>query len=510
MKPNEHIAPFLAQPIDLKVGLNHLGYRNAAEDLFTTLLPGLNNVTARIRYYSFYCWLLDKFFEGREEPTIREYQRFVRSSEYLLAILHADMEDAGGIPGIDYALNIMQKKPDVVDLQTGVFNSEGATRGTYWANKGGVLVQYYGNSLRDIGITVPNIKHPELNDISKEGPNITGKALASAFEKSVGLEASALFLACVQNGRVSRGEMNILRTPFLMKNFIANDQERKLLIELLLQEDYPGRSERTYRKDTIRLFLEYYSDGTHNYKDALGFPQFLYGRYLEGKDVSSCIMGWYCFYLDDLWQYNASIILERILDILQKEKAGKWVHLDVLTTDIADEVASRFAADNKCLSEVMENLTSPKGKDNIGRIGSAIYQILYYHDVNAYVWPKTGDLAKKFGYFDTNDFYAASIFIDKHRNMPFKEFVKYFIESKIIYRHYNVSLKKFYQTGITSHKFMLENGYIRYLKDTFTTVTHTSPRLETLKGFMSDLGLIKGNEITPEGKDTLTLLQQWK
>ena len=507
MKPNEHIAPFLAQPVNLKVGLNHLGYRNAAEDLFTTLLPGLNNVTARIRYYSFYCWLLDKFFEGREEPTIREYQRFVRYSEYLLAILHAGLDDAGGIPGIDYALTIMQDKPDVVDLLAGAFKNDGSTRGTYWANKGGVLVQYYGNSLRDIGITVPNIKHPELSDISKEGTNITGKTLASAFEESVGAEASALFLDCVQKGKVTRDERKVLRAPFTMKNMIANDQERALLTELLLQEDYPGRGERTYRRDTIRLFLEYYNDGTQNYKDDLGFPKFLYERYLNGEVDSSCIMGWYCFYLNDLWQYNASVILERILDILQKDKVGRWVKLDILTNEIADEVTSRFDAENKSLFEVLADLKAPTGKDNIGRIGSAIYQILKYHTDNATAWPKSEDLAKGFGYSDANDFRAASIFIDTHKEMSFREFVKYFIESRIIYRHYNVSLRKFYQTGIASHKFMLEDGYIRHLKDTVTTVTHTSPRLVTLKGFLSDLGLIVGNEITPEGKDTLALLQ---
>lgn len=507
MKPNEHIAPFLAQPVNLKVGLNHLGYRNAAEDLFTTLLPGLNNVTARIRYYSFYCWLLDKFFESREEPTIRDYQRFVRCSEYLIAILHAGLEDAGGIPGIDYALTVMQDKPDAVDLLGGAFKSDGNTRGTYWANKGGVLVQYYGNSLRDIGITVPNIKHPELSDISKEGTNITGKTLASAFEESIGSEASALFIACVQKGAVTQEERKTLRTPFLMKNVVANDQERNLLIELLLQEDYPGRGERSYRRETIRLFLEYHNDGFQNYKDDLGFPRFLYERYLKGRGDSLCIMGWYCFYLDDLWQYNASVILERILDILQKDKAGRWVKLDILTTDIADEVASRFGAEKKSLSEVLTDLNAPAGKDNIGRIGSAIHQILEYHTVNVAVWPKTDELTKAFGYSDANDFRAASIFIDSHKEMLFKEFVKYFIESRIIYRHYNVSLRKFYQTGIASHKFMLEDGHIRYLKDTFTTVTHTSPRLVTLKGFLSDLGLIKDNEITLEGKDTLALLQ---
>jgi hypothetical protein len=88
--------------------------------------------------------------------------------------------------------------------------------------------------------------------------------------------------------------------------------------------------------------------------------------------------------------------------------------------------------------------------------------------------------------------------------MSFKDFVKYFIESKIVFRHYNVSLRKFYQTGIASHKFMLEDGYIRYLKDTITQATHTSPRLVTLKGFLSDLDLVHENKLTEKGKKILS------
>ena len=66
MKTNTHIVPFFNKTADLKVGLNQLGLRNASEALFTSLLPGLNNVSNRIRYYSFYCWLIGEFYKNRE------------------------------------------------------------------------------------------------------------------------------------------------------------------------------------------------------------------------------------------------------------------------------------------------------------------------------------------------------------------------------------------------------------------------------------------------------------
>ena len=73
MKTNTHIVPFFNKTADLKVGLNQLGLRNASEALFTSLLPGLNNVSNRIRYYSFYCWLIGEFYKNRESFTDKEF-----------------------------------------------------------------------------------------------------------------------------------------------------------------------------------------------------------------------------------------------------------------------------------------------------------------------------------------------------------------------------------------------------------------------------------------------------
>lgn len=507
MKPNEHIAPFLAEPINLKVGLNHLGYRNAAEDLFTTLLPGLNNVTARIRYYSFYCWLLNKFFESKTRPIVIEYNRFIRYSEYLLAILHTDLLDSSGIPGIAYALNTMQEKPDFVDLKKGSYKTDGSTKGTYWANKGGVLRQYYGNSLHDMGITVPSVKYPEISDISKKGLFITGKILAESFEESVGHEASSLFIRCVQKGRVSEDERKALLPPFTMKSLVSDVCERELLLKMLLQEDYPGQGVRQYRKETIRLFLEFFNEGfSRTNRDMLGFPRYLYERFLHGDRSSPCVTGWYCFFLNDVWQYNTSIILERVLDILQNEKMGRWVKLDELTTEIAVGVTSLFDADTMKLAEVLSSFKSVSSKGNIGIISTALHDVLLYYLANVLIWPSPEDLINLFDYRGVDDFRSATLFIDKYKNLKFCEFVKCFLESKIIYQHYNVSLRKFYQTGISSHKFILEDGFIRYLRDAFFMVSHISPRLITLKGFLADLGLLSEDHLTRQGIETLSSL----
>ena len=106
MQLNSHKVPFFNKTADLKVGLNQLGLRNASEALFTSLLPGLNNVSNRIRYYSFYCWLIGEFYKNRESFTDKEFYKYIRYSEYLLALIHSRGQDVEGIPGITYAFEV--------------------------------------------------------------------------------------------------------------------------------------------------------------------------------------------------------------------------------------------------------------------------------------------------------------------------------------------------------------------------------------------------------------------
>ena len=50
--------PFWAEGRDFIGGRDPLGIQNSSVSIYSTLLPGLNNVTERLRYYGFYCWLL--------------------------------------------------------------------------------------------------------------------------------------------------------------------------------------------------------------------------------------------------------------------------------------------------------------------------------------------------------------------------------------------------------------------------------------------------------------------
>jgi len=52
LQSNEILVPFFSRPMTFVRGLDPLGLQNTSEATFAMLLPGLNNVTGRIRYYS--------------------------------------------------------------------------------------------------------------------------------------------------------------------------------------------------------------------------------------------------------------------------------------------------------------------------------------------------------------------------------------------------------------------------------------------------------------------------
>ena len=111
-------APFLGKPHYPISGLDQLGLNLTSERIFDLLLPGLNNVTGRIRYYSFYCWFFD-WYASQVRTTSRSKQNsYLRRAEFLLSLVAAHKE-LSGVPGITKALSIYAESDENIDLTNG-------------------------------------------------------------------------------------------------------------------------------------------------------------------------------------------------------------------------------------------------------------------------------------------------------------------------------------------------------------------------------------------------------
>ena len=508
MKVNSHIAPFFNKTADIKVGLNQLGLRNASEALFTSLLPGLNNVSNRIRYYSFYCWLIGEFYNKRESITDKEFYRFIRFSEYLLALIHSKGEGIDGVPGITYAMGI-RSKGNEFDLLSGTYNSQQNTRSdTYWANAGGVLRQYYSSSLKDIAILKENNEKKSILNISKEEGFINGRMLGDAFAESVG-ETGTEFLKIVQAGKVSVEELNSLESSFNMRRFPKDSNEKKLIIKLLLQKDYPAsESASHFRKSTIYHYLKHFSlKGTKE-----TFTQNMYKAFQSGQSKDDCVLGWYLYYLNNNWQYQSSIIFVALLNLLNQNT--DWQEASSVAASLASSIIENIGGKYKkaklldiCNDIQQDKIQVADQKGNLDTDAApAIVNLLEMYVNNKDNKAKRPDYREIFRSASNYDFFSFMDEIDRSLDTNFHDWLKDYILKKIIYNHYQVALRKYLQTGIASQKFIYENGMIRFLN--VSEATHTSPRIETLNDFVSDLELIDGKGITEEGLHLLKELEE--
>jgi hypothetical protein len=101
-----------------KNGLDPLGMQNTSVALYQRLLPGISNVTLRMRYYGLYAWLSAVYARRIGDTDPKTWQRFVRRAEALYALAAQARGGEGGIAGIQWAQRKLAKwlsggaKPD--------------------------------------------------------------------------------------------------------------------------------------------------------------------------------------------------------------------------------------------------------------------------------------------------------------------------------------------------------------------------------------------------------------
>jgi hypothetical protein len=90
-----------------KSGLDPLGMQNSSINLYQRLLPGISNVTLRVRYYGFYAWLALIYARRSGDTNPKTWQKFIRRAEAVYALAAQVRGDEGGMAGILWAQRIL-------------------------------------------------------------------------------------------------------------------------------------------------------------------------------------------------------------------------------------------------------------------------------------------------------------------------------------------------------------------------------------------------------------------
>jgi hypothetical protein len=449
-------------------------------------------------------------FSGPKKDIEEAYRLFIRKSEILLALIQAHRDPAViGIPGITYALGTIALGYGSFDLLKCVDRPENSrrTNDTYWANPGGILRQYYNSSMKDMAL-LPSIQNfPSMSAPSRESDNlpegtILGEDLGNAFGESIGKETANLFLSCVQRSRVSIAELDAMKDDLVMKDFGDIGYERELLIDTFNQKDFPAdeNGERFLRRDTIKLFLQYCKDGRREGRDAVMFPTVTYEKVLAGDADDDCSLGWYAYHVNDRWQYHMSVIFSCLLEMLQKD--GGWVAIKDIAEGLANGMYTALVSEeNLTLGQVCDlidkgSILGLDFKTIEEEAADAMVSLLTLYCENRNRLDIVEAYKDAFRELRRSDFFSLMNELDGLLDAPFQSFLTEFITTKIIYRHHTVSLMKYSATRVASNKFLLEDGFIRFLEQ--TECSATAPRIDSLIEYLTDLGLLKDMSPTPD------------
>lgn len=521
IRNNQSLVPFFGERLNFIRGLDPLGLQNTSDATFAMLLPGLNNVTGRIRYYSFYCWLLDEYSSTVGNTNPIELEKFIRRAEYIVALASLYYDgDASSIPGSLYASNQINKKSITVhNLQAETYKSDGSTANTYWKYHSGAFGQYYLGSLRDIGI-VSNRENQSgiyVRTSSDGGKFISGENLAAAFDENIKPETKKLFFDCLNKGKITEAQLHSLLPDFNLTIVPPDSNEQKLLIQLLLQKDYPMQLEeepRTHRKETIIQFLNFLMQHTGDFSDR----SFIYYCYdikgLMNTKLDATLLGWYYYQFNEYWHYANTAILNGTLGYLQNTAGPNWQQLKPFLESVTKEVIKALQnqdlinSKNDTVENLLNNLepdefsflTACSRADSIERITSA-FLLIFSQFLN-----QNRELITLKAYSENNDLgkdgegttYLITEFTAK-KQMPIGDFIFEYLYRHIIYRHQYVAFRKIRGGVQSTQKFIIEDHHIRYLGN--FEPGFTGPRLGNLINFLKDLKVISSdNTITEQGR----------
>mgnify|MGYP003630886225 CR=1 FL=1 len=513
-------APFFGKPHYPISGLDQLGLNLTSERIFDLLLPGLNNVTQRIRYYSFYCWFFDWYASSIRNTSRTKQNNYLRRAEFLLALVAAH-KGLGGVPGITKALSIYETSSDQINLQLGT--QEGSSsEGSYWKNPRGVLGQYYISSIKQMGILGDQGQKDGLyirTDFQHE-TKVSGKQLADAFTENTS-DTLEIFIKAVDKNYINKKELEILSTDFNMLKIPDNSQEQKLLWKLFSGVDRPKENEETYfRKETIKLLLfnvnKYKNEEKYN---QLNVPFAIYENGWH-TDYSSTEKLWYFFIIEQFWSVSCTGCLDAFLEILDIQSNNNWIDEITIIDHIISKVNEQFEIEGVNAKEELffkipfmefsvNDLVyrSKSESDPYIKISHALCAIQRLYLENKESTDELLSLFKNFKMHTASSFVSTYSDFDEKRDFTVSEFIRYFLTRNVINRHHFVALRKLNATQ-NSAKFYREDGLIK-LVDHFI-YDYSSPRIHTLFDFMRDLKIISPETtgLTSKGQAHLNSLEQ--
>jgi hypothetical protein len=500
----EVIEPFWAEYSTEASGRDPLAIQNSSVVIYSKMIVGITNVTNRIRYNGFFCWIFDTIAKNiKKRNSLPEQLKFSRRAELLLAfIMVKNFRGITGISGSNYAVNNLRSRLSLKRGADWENKSEGGS-GLYWRFKAGIFGQYYSGVMRDLNL----INHPK-DELNIYTLTKSGSELAKAFENNIPLKARTLFWESVSEGFVD--EIDLLELNSFALHLVPNDSDELLIYEQLLLAKDDRKLIPTYnRKDTIKLLLEHLAARTKGVNDLMAsFLSDNYQKHVRLKRISfTSATTWYLYEMNELLHLAFEYFHACFLYTIETYPTLLEKSVDSLNKDTAKTLKSDKIDSKSCL---VKDLIKKLENDNHGtyyycsemeasfkvsKFGETLKNAIYLL-FNIYLENKIHlKNLEEFGNLHENNFnrsgYAIEILNDLVQGRLHETLVDYIqnIILAAINRHLYSSYSKSRIGQALVHNYMIEGQMVWQLRQTLPS--RTNPRLQNAIQYMTDIGWIQ-------------------
>jgi hypothetical protein len=505
-----------------KGGLDPLGMQASSINLYQRLVPGISNVTLRIRYYGLYARVSRTYAERIGSTDLDVWKRTVRRSEALLALVAAQAGEEnthGGVAGVLWAARRLAE-PHNGPIDFCADSDPGGTGVPYLKQAWGAYGAAYASQLYEMGV----FGEAQQHEIPVPTSGI-GDVVADGFNEATG-ETAAAFFDLAQAGRAGIDDLQRLKA--ILPSAIGADTAERLAYQRMLFATFDNPSSGDLaRRRTLRLAL--------HLTDALGGkPSTELLRWTcyagrtptgasvteLGQDLEDHRWRWWSYQAGDLGRIACEALLKWVLDTIEAHTAGiepglaiaeavsdlgiaeagwpdTWRQL-VAALPLAVNPHSRTErTSERRLAQSTLDAGRGAQRADVASARAAIELLAVLHQRCA---PHRDLLAKQLGAEGAAFRSLASelSFLDAHQDMPLAETLARFLRDRVLERHLWVALQKLRYQGDYTFLVEADQGKLRVRAKDGPVLTN--PRLDNALSFLRDVHLLDDSGLTDTGR----------
>jgi hypothetical protein len=487
------------------MGLDPLGLQATSIRIYQSLVPNITNITNRLRYYSYFPWLVDLYEKLHHSDDPAKFATFMRRGEalYALATLVHDQEASDGLGGANWAsqhraeaaANGIDLRPYTDDRKSDITYLQ-AARGNYGVAYAPTLVGMEWLSDSSVPVTQGH-----------------GQQAAAAFASSIG-QFSSDIEAVLLSGEASAKQLQDIGAAIHPAKIPHGSAEQTILRNFLIGAGDTSKDAAS-RRSSIWLVLDLIAKGvTQGDLDAL--RQAFYARSLpDGESYvleSETLDRWRAYQANEYGQVALACALNGLIGrqcdeypdgiepkrLISEVVGAAMPRTNQTFSQWADSVALEDEVDEAALiAPILENLSSDHPPSpEIMLKALKLLGILWakWADGSGQVRPIIARAAGP----DGRSLDGILRTLDAEKDKAADEALAAVLFKHIIIDHQVIAGRKLSSAGTFTYHFLVEDG--RLSEGLLGQYGYTTPRLFNLTRVLRDAGYLNADGVTRDGE----------